>query len=448
MITYTLDSNIPLFESLYRCIRDDILAGRLVAGEKLPSKRQLSQHLQVSKSTVEVAYGQLLAEGYIYSKEKVGYFVESVAPRPFSPAALPAEAEAPAPPAAPQDSLFPFSVWARLLRRVMADYGAKILAPLPAAGVPELRQSIARYLQGSRQLSVAPDQIVVGAGTDFLYNVLIQLLGRELRYGVEEPGFTKITAVYRANGIHPIPVPLDSDGVTVEALQSADVVHLSPAHHYPTGIITPVRRRQELLEWAGEEKWIIEDDYDSEFRFTGRPIPPMTAMDKHGRVIYINSFSKTLAPGLRISYMVLPRALMAQFKEKLGFYACTVPGFEQYTLAKFLEEGYFEKHLNRMKKHYRDRRAALLQALAPLEPQCRVVGSGGGLHFLLVLPFAPSEAQIQSLAVGGLRIQRLSHYYGGLAPEFAPRTLVADYSAGGEGTELARRLAEILKAVP
>lgn len=445
MITYTFDPNISLFESLYRCIRDDILAGRLAPNEKLPSKRQLSQHLQVSKSTVEVAYGQLLAEGYIYSKEKVGYFVEALAPRPFS-APGPVLGEPPEPPIpTPEDHLFPFSVWTRLLRRVMADYGAKILAPLPTAGVPELRRGIARYLRGNRQLSVSPEQIVVGAGTDFLYNVLIQLLGRDLRYGVEDPGYTKISAVYRANGINPILAPLDGDGVTVEALENADVVHLSPAHHYPTGIITPVRRRQQLLEWAGSEKWIIEDDYDSEFRFTGRPIPPMTAMDKHGRVIYINSFSKTLAPGLRISYMVLPKPLLEQFQKKLGFYACTVPGFEQYTLAKFLEEGYFEKHLNRMKKHYRDQRLELLKALAPLEPRCKVLGSGGGLHFLLVLPQAPSDEEIQSLATDGLRVQRLSRYYAGPAPEFASRTLVADYSAGGSGSALAAALDALLR---
>ena len=356
MLTYTLDREAgPLYEALYRGIRGDILEGRLMPGEKLPSKRALADHLKISKVTVETAYAQLVAEGYIRSQEKVGYFVEAVeqgqapayrralelpeAPRPvweadFTANNLPAEA-------------FPFSVWAKLQREVLLDYGAELLGPVPPGGAYVLRQAIADYLYGFRSMTVSPDQILVGAGTDFLYNLLIQLLGRDKCYGVEDPGYGKIRQVYEAAGVPCLPVPLDGDGIRIDRLGEAQVLHLSPSHHFPTGIVTPIGRRQALLEWAegGEGRYLIEDDYDSEFRLAGRPIPTLQSIDRAGKVIYLNSFTKSIAPAIRISYLVLPPELMEEFRRRLGFYACTVPSFEQYTLARFLSRGYFEKVL-------------------------------------------------------------------------------------------------------
>ena len=364
MLTYELKKSpgVPLYEALYRCIRADILAGILLPGQKLPSKRALAQNLEVSKITVEGAYNQLLSEGYIRAQEKVGYFVENIPQStPRHADVVPAIRTEAARPlldlTGSGTEKFPFSVWSRLQREVMLDYGEKLLLPLPNQGIAELRQAIAAHLYAFRSMHVDPENILIGAGTDFLYNLLIQLLGREKTYAVEDPGYGKIHKIYAAGGVRCISVPMDHEGVLPAALENAKVLHLSPAHHFPTGLVTSVPRRQELLKWAQRcDGYIIEDDYDSEFRFDAHPKPTMQSLDRSGRVIYMNTFSKSLAPSIRISYMVLPTELMAVFRKNLGFYSCTVSSFEQYTLARFLDRGYFEKHINRMRKYYKNRR--------------------------------------------------------------------------------------------
>ena len=422
MLTYELKKapGVPLYEALYRCIRGDILSGQLKPGEKLPSKRALAQNLEVSKITVETAYNQLLSEGYIRAQEKVGYFVEAVE-RHAPAAAAPADREEPAAPEFLLDLTangtegFPFSVWSRLQREVMLDYGEKLLRPLPNKGIPELRQAIADHLAAFRGMHVSPENILVGAGTDFLYNLLIQLLGREKIYAVEEPGYGKIRKIYAAGGVACVSAPMDSQGVRPDCLAKADVLHFSPSHHFPTGLVTPVSRRLELLSWAQEkEKWIIEDDYDSEFRFDAHPKPAMQSLDGSGRVIYMNTFSKSLAPSIRISYMVLPTGLMAEFQRRLGFYSCTVPSFEQYTLARFLSRGHFEKHINRMRKFYRSRRNRVVSLLegSPMAEKLTILEQDAGLHFLLKVDTALSdEALTEKLEAAGIRVRSLSHYY-------------------------------------
>ena len=421
MLTYELKKSpgVPLYEALYRCIRDDILSGKLPAGEKLPSKRALAQHLELSKITVETAYSQLLAEGYISSREKVGYFVETVE-RP-SPPAKTTPQPTPERTAAPVLDLtrsgtehFPFSVWTRLQREVMLDYGERLLQPLPHQGIPELRTAIADHLAAFRGMDVNPDHILIGAGTDFLYNLLIQLLGRDNVYAVEEPGYGKIRKIYSAGGVQCISAPLDGKGVRPDTLEDADVLHFSPSHHFPTGLVTPVGRRQELLNWARQKNgWIIEDDYDSEFRFDAHPTPAMQRLDPE-RVIYMNSFSKTLAPSIRISYLVLPERLMAEFKEKLDFYSCTVASFEQYTLARFLSRGYFEKHINRMRKFYRTRRNRVVSLLENclFAKKLTILEQDAGLHFLLKVDTPLSDSELTGrLLQRGMKIRALSHYY-------------------------------------
>ena len=427
MLTYELKKSpgVPLYEALYRCIRSDILSGKLAPGTKLPSKRALALNLEVSKITVETAYNQLLAEGYICSREKVGYFVESV-----ERAAVPATAAQSAKREEPQELLldltgsgteqFPFSVWSKLQREVMLDYGEKLLLPMPNRGIPELRQAVADHLLAFRGMTVDPENILIGAGTDFLYNLLIQLLGRDKVYAVEEPGYGKIRRIYAAGGVKCVSAPLDDAGVRPEAIAGAQVLHISPSHHFPTGLVTPVSRRLELLNWAKDgEKWIIEDDYDSEFRFDSHPKPAMQSLDG-SRVIYMNSFSKSLAPSIRISYMVLPGELMAEFQEKLGFYSCTVPSFEQHTLARFLSRGFFEKHINRMRKFYRARRNRVVSALqtCALADRLTILEMDAGLHFLLKVDTKLSDRVVtERLAAKGIRIFALSHYYHGPAQE-------------------------------
>ena len=422
MLTYELKKSpgIPLYEALYRCIREDILSGKLQPGEKLPSKRALAQHLEVSKITVETAYSQLLSEGYICSREKVGYFVEAV------------ERNVPTPhreyrePDTGFDSVFldltdsgtehfPFSVWMKLQREVMLDYGEKLLLPMPNTGIRELRIAIAEHLAAFRGMHVDHRNILIGAGTDFLYNLLIQLLGRDRMYAVEEPGYGKIRKIYAAGGVQALSAPMDASGVRPEGLADAGVLHISPSHHFPTGLVMPVSRRLELLQWANSSGgWIIEDDYDSEFRFAAHPMPALQTLDRTGRVIYMNTFSKTLAPSIRISYLVLPPKLMEEFRQRLGFYSCTVPSFEQYTLARFLSRGHFEKHINRMRKFYRSRRNRIVSMLdrCAYADRLTILEQDAGLHFLVKVDTGLSDGELTArLSDAGIRVRTLSSYY-------------------------------------
>lgn len=452
MLTYSLKKGpgMPLYEDLYRRIRQDILDGTLKPGEKLPSKRALAQNLEVGKTTVEAAYNQLLSEGYICSREKVGFFVEAVQ-RPQSTPSLPAAPALRETPAEPLLDLtangtghFPFSVWIRLQREVILDYGTRLLQPLPNQGIPELRQAIAKHLAEFRGMEVNPDYILVGAGTDFLYNLLIQLLGQDRVYAVEDPGYEKIRNIYTASGVTCISVPMDSKGIRPDALADAQVLHITPSHHFPTGLVTPVNRRRELLDWAGQaDRWIIEDDYDSEFRFQGRPKPTMQSMDPE-RVIYMNTFSKSLAPSIRISYVVLPGSLMEQFREKLGFYSCTVASFEQYTLARFLSEGHFEKHINRMRKFYQARRNRVIRLLesCPIADRLTILEQDAGLHFLLRVQTSLSDtALVAQLLEKGIRVQPLSSFYLVPTPE-SEHCLVINYSGVDED-----QLAQVLQTL-
>ena len=443
MLTYTLSAapGTPLYIALYRSIRADLLAGKLAPDERLPSKRSLAQHMKVSVITVENAYAQLLAEGYIYAVPRRGYFASPVerAPEPPACGAEPIAAP-PEPPCFvdfrsnhPDCARFPFSVWSRILRDELSHRETKLLAATPANGVPELREAIAAYLFQFRGMHVSAEQIVVGAGSEYLYNLIVQLLGRAHVYAVENPGHVKIPRIYEKNGLAVRYVDVDERGMPVAGLRAsgADVAHISPSHHFPTGVVMPIGRRQELLAWAGEAegRYIIEDDYDSEFRFTLRPIPTLQSIDRAGRVIYVNTFSRTLAPSLRISYMVLPKSLTERYRAQLGFYSSTVPAMEQYTLARFLDEEYFEAHINRMRKSYRAQRDAVIDTIlqSPLGEHCRVSGEDAGLHFLLTIDTKCTDHVLRADAEGrGVRLSFLSDF--ALRPGSAPQhTLVIHY---------------------
>ena len=452
MLTYELKKapGMPLYESLYRCIRDDILSGRLAPGEKLPSKRTLCTNLKVSKITVEGAYNQLLSEGYIRSVEKVGYFVEAVSrsvPTTGIQAAAPIQGEDRLNLSDSGPARFPFSVWSKLQREVMLDLGQQLLLESPNQGLWNLRRAIAEHLAQFRGMRVNPDNILIGAGTDFLYNLLIQLLGSDKVYAVEEPGYGKIRKIYGAAGAGCISATLDDAGVVPDTLGNAQVLHISPSHHFPTGIVTPMPRRQELLAWDMEQsdRWIIEDDYDSEFRFAAHPMPTMQSLGGD-KVIYMNTFSRTLAPSIRISYMVLPTVLMAQFREKLGFYSCTVPSFEQHTLARFLERGHFEKHINRMRKYYKLRRDRMLAALAPLQDRITILEQDAGLHFIVKVHADLADSTlVDRLDKAGVHARTLSAYYHTAPPASADHCLVVSY-AGLTDTQLCE-LEEKLKTI-
>lgn len=429
MLTYSFEDkgSDSLYEYLYKQIKTDIVNGTLAPDEKLPSKRALSKNLSISTITVENAYNQLTAEGYLYSVPKSGFYVSDITSyRPVSinkPERAPAishertEYFADFVNNSTATETFPFATWTKLLRETMSEQADNLMVRSPSGGIMELRNAIADYLYQFRGMNVAPQQIIVGAGTEYLYSLLIQLLGHDKIYAVEDPGYQKITKIYRSNHVDCMPIPLDQQGVSVDALTAshADILHISPAHHFPTGIVTPISRRYEILSWAASgERYIIEDDYDSEFRLQGKPIPSLYSIDSSDKVIYINTFSKSLTSTIRISYMVLPKPLLSRYNEELSFYSCTVSNFEQYTLAKFIEKGHLEKHINRMRNYYRNLRDAILTCIEKHPSYCQttILEKDAGLHFLLKIDTDINDTElIAKAATQSIHISCLNQYY-------------------------------------
>lgn len=442
MFTYRLEAQngLPLYEALYRHIRQDILSGALTAGERLPSKRSLAEHLQISVMTVETAYHQLEAEGYLYALPKRGFFVSAVdhLPTPAAPTAIPPEPEAPKwhldlGRNQVDSSRFPAAAWARLTRQVLSE--GNFLAPVPQQGLYALRQAIARDLWDFKGMAVAPEQIVVGAGAEYLYLLLAQLLGANGRtvFAVEEPGYPKIRQVYGKCGIVCRPVPLDCQGMDPEALAASGAMaaHISPAHHYPTGLVTPIGRRHALLRWAeASDGFIIEDDYDSEFRYKGRPIPALQGMDDSQKVIYMGTFSRSIAPAIRVGFMVLPESLLALYRKKAGFYASTVSRIDQNILTHFITEGYYERHLNRMRAVYKGKHDTLLNGLKELEPVFDIQGEYAGIHVLLTHKKGmPEKKLVETAAKAGVRVYGMSDFVIGEGKNRFPSTVILGYAS-------------------
>lgn len=452
MLTYSFENRgkESLYEYLYRQIKNDILGGKLAADEKLPSVRAFAGHLDVSTITVENTYQQLAAEGYIYSKPKSGFYVADVSNmvpvksrygedtaartgvRSGKHTVEQRFADFGSNSIAPDN--FPFTIWTKMLRETMADDADKLMVKSPSTGVFALRKAIADYLYQFCGMDVEPEQIVIGAGTEYLYGLIIQLLGRDKVYGVEDPGYQKIVQIYAANQVKCVPISMDGKGVRIRQLEEkgVNVLHISPSHHFPTGIVMPIRRRSDLLAWAEKEpgRFIIEDDYDSEFRLIGKPIPSMQSIDANGKVIYMNTFSKSLTSTIRISYMVLPKGLMEQYIKELSFYSCTVSNFEQYTLARFIEKGHFEKHINRMRNYYRSEKDALITAIKkhPYANRIKIREEHAGLHFLLqVTTGLTDEEMVKKAAENGVNISCLSEYYSE-KEKASQHTLVINYS--------------------
>lgn len=440
MLTYHFDSHakMPMYEYLYNCIKDDIIHEKIKPHEKVPSKRALAKHLQISLITVENAYNQLLIEGYIYSIEKKGYFVNEIQ----FPSVPVIKKEIEIIDQQPQYLMdlktnsvspddFPFSTWSKLTRQVLSKQNASLLVKPPQEGCYELRKAICDHLYSFSGMSVSPYQIIVGAGTEYLYNLVIQLFSHNSIYAFENPGHKSISKVYETNRIPCLHISLDQDGLNINELRnsSANIVHISPAHHYPTGITMPIKRRLEILKWANDRNgYIIEDDYDSEFRLRGKPISTLFQIDQNERVIYMNTFSKTLAPSFRMSYMVLPLHLVKRFHDKLHFYSCSVSSLEQVILASFIEQGYFERHINRMRNAYKDIRDELLKEIyhSPMSSSVEITEENAGLHFLLHYQGDYDDHELIEKAKSiGLNIAALSEYY---QNPFSTHTLVINYS--------------------
>lgn len=446
MFAYNLNGKNKYY-TLYSLLRGDILRGKIKAGDKLPSKRVFAEELGVSVVTVQLAYEQLLAEGYVRSRERSGYFVENLSGRTEEPQPRPpreyAEPERKEKKfkydfvkgSAPAET-FPFSVWTKLMRAVLADCGEHLLERVPSAGDYELKRAVSDYLYRARGIDANPANIVIGAGAEHLYGVIVQLIGRDKTYAVENPVYGKIASAYVMNGAKIAPVAVGKGGMDMDALaqSGAHAAHVSPAHQFPTGAVMPVSARSRLIEWAESSGGIIvEDDYDSEFRLEGKPLQSTYALHPE-KVVYMNTFSKSLAPSMRMGYMVLPPELYARYERIYRGSANLVPLFEQKTLAAMLNGGYFERHIQRLKNYYRGLRGELLDRLGKLSSPCEVFDTGSGLHVAARFPTAANDEALKRAAeAAGARIKCLSDYL--IAPYAGiERVAVLNYAGIARGT--------------
>ena len=406
------DSRTPLCDQLYAALKSDLARGLIAPGTKLPSKRQLADHLHISTATVENAYARLVSEGLCDSRPRSGIYAAEAAPKAkllphgempqvqydFSTGAADAEH-------------FPYATWAKLMREVLASQDKALLLSGDPQGSPELRRQIAAMLRSLRGIEAEPENIVLGAGTEVLATTLVALIGRDRLFAVEDPGYSRVRRILVASGARIAPTPLDDGAIDVRQLyvSGAGAAYVTPSHQFPTGEEMTLTQREALLRWAQETGgYILEDDYDSEFCFAGSPAASLSAMDESGHVIYMNTFSRTLCSGLRISFMVLPAPLAAQYRATHA--ACSVPGFEQETLARFMAGGYLERHIARMRVIYRARMHALIGKVEALGLG-RAQPCHGGLHVLLrVGGKVPAHELIPRAQMAGVKLTRLCDY--------------------------------------
>lgn len=428
----------PLYEQLVRYVTDEVKAGRLIQGERLPSKRALCVHLGVSRNTVETAYQILAAEGYIEGRPRSGYYVCAYEVPVGTPKSQPDAARAQEPPelefkfrfstADVDTSIFPYSAWARLYRQVVQS-GAGLLSRGHPQGDAELRAALSEFLHQYRGVSCDPDQIVIGAGVEYLLGLLPPLLPGAV-FALEDPGYG---AVYRAlaGGAH-VPIALDEGGMSMDALiqSPASVAYVTPSHQFPTGVTMPAGRRAKLIDWANQAagRYIVEDDYDSEFRHLTRPIPAMQGMDQ-ARVIYIGTFNRSIAPSIRVAYLVLPVELCEIFRRRFSGVSVTVSRFEQQALSRFISEGHYARHLRRMSGLYKRRRDLLVEQLCAIEG-VSLSGDEAGLHFLLRHDRLTEVQLVERAAAQGVMVHGLSEY--AFAYPCAPNTVVLGYGGLGE----------------
>lgn len=359
---YVIDKgNGAAYLQLYRQLRDDIINGVYGCGSRLPSKRMLAEECGVSTITMEHAYALLCDEGYVEARERSGYFVLFRPSDGFAqPEILSAEPMVQVQRAEPSQRqaqmVFPYSLLAKTMRRVIANYSEKLLRKAPNAGCLELRTALKEYLARNRGIRVDETQIVIGSGAEYLYGLIVELLGRDRTIAIEFPSYNKIEQVYQAEEIRYEPLPLTEDGIDSAALavSGADILHTTPYRSFPSGVTASASKRHEYIRWASSGgRYIIEDDFESEFSVSTKPMETLFVLSDHDNVIYLNTFSKTISPAFRVAYMVLPRKLVKPFYDKLGFYSCTVPTFEQFVIAELIHNGDFDRHINRVRRMMR-----------------------------------------------------------------------------------------------
>jgi len=428
MLTYNLADRgeRSLYESLYRHVRDDILCGNLRPDDRLPSKRGLAEHLGVSVITVEGAYRQLMAEGYISSRERSGYYVRPISVPPRAERTRPTRGAQVRHPCAIADFTSASAsadpsfarLWEKALRdTISSEPERELFSAQPAQGAPRLREALATWLAQARGMTVDPDRIVIAAGAPLLYGLIALLHGADGPVALESPGYRRLQSIYETMGEPVVAVPLDGEGIDMSELDrsGASLVHVMPSHQFPTGIVTSVSRRYELLGWASRTagRYIVEDDYDWEFRLAGKPIPSLGSIDTEGKVIYLSTFSKSLSPALRIAFGVFPPSLDDSLEHALRCFSSTVGIIEQIALARLMESGEYERHVSRYRNRSRNARDRLLEALrtCPAADRLSFEECDSGLHFVLRVDTCAKAADIaEQAAKRGVGLAPIERY--------------------------------------
>lgn len=415
-------SRIPLYKQLYREIKKAIINGSIQVDTKLPSKRKLADYLQISQTTVELAYSQLVAEGFIESRPRKGFYAQPVEElayldipqdEPITKETISYKVDFNS--ASIDTRSFPFSTWRKLARDILDESSHELLLSGHPQGDDALRQEIARYLYQSRGVVCDAEQIVIGSGTEQLLPLLIRLLDKTLVFGYENPGYALTHSIFNHHDRQSVPIELDSDGLNVSELEASnvDVAYVTPSHQFPSGSVLSATKRAQLLNWAAAkpERYIIEDDYDSEFRYTSRPIPALQSMDRSDRVIYLSTFSKSLMPSLRLAYMVLPKRLLREYQQTFLHYSSSVPRHDQQMVATFMKDGHFARHLNRMRKLYQKKIKQLSASLALYAPTVIVSGEQAGMHIVLTVRTTLTEKELVTRAQeAGIRVTGMESY--------------------------------------
>lgn len=424
-ISLHTESKIPLYEQIYEHVKKEIQSGKISSGEKLPSTRALSKHLEISRSTVELAYEQLLSEGYVETQPCRGYFVSELEGvyqmKSIQKNEVEKVEEEKKPlydftPNGVDLNSFPYSVWRKLSKECLLDDRAEVFRLGHPQGEYELRRAICNYIHQARGVNCQPEQIIVGAGNDYLLMLLTTIIGQNHKVALENPSYKQAYRLFKNLAYEVCTVDMDEKGMDIQKLKEskANIAFVMPSHQYPLGIVMPVQRRMNLLSWADEEegRFIIEDDYDSEFRYKGKPIPALQGYDHNDKVIYMGTFSKSIAPSIRMSYMVLPETLLKKYRQRSGFLSSTVSKVDQMILQKFIEEGYYERHLNKTRALYKSRHDTLLGCLKSMQDRCKISGENAGVHLLLDFQGRFSEKElIKRAEKEGIRVYGLSEYY-------------------------------------
>lgn len=465
MILVEENGSIPLYEQIYRHIREEIRLGKIGPGTRLPSTRSLARQLGVSRSTTQLAYDQLTAEGYLESIPCRGYFAAELdglceirteakelpepeiraeaSPYDFSPMGIDSDG-------------FPANIWKKLAREVLSAENGQLFARGDSQGEPGLREAVRDYLYSARGVRCRADQILMGAGSEYLLMLLDQILDKKTVIAMENPTYPQAYRVFCGLGHQVAPVPMDEQGMEIRKLEKsgAALAYVMPSHQFPTGKVMPLGRRMELLAWANAMpgRYVIEDDYDSEFRYRGKPIPALQGYDREGRVIYLGTFSRSIAPGIRVSFLVLPDSLLQRYREKCRFYATTVSRIDQEILTRFIRGGYYERHLNRMKGIYRAKHDLLLELLRPFQSEFNLHGENAGIHLLLEAKdgggreeSAEEKRLIRAAGNMGVKVCGLEDYYVSGKPERATVLLGFGGMDSDRIREAVSRLAEAWK---